>query len=81
MQGLRTALAVVRRQRGLVESAKCRAFATAANQVAVSDEPLFLRYATPVPQPYSFSNLLSSIPETKVSAEILARMYHLLWHQ
>ena len=68
MQSFRTALAVARRQRSLVGSVQCRAFATAANEVAVSDEPLFLRYATPVPQAYSFSNLLSSIPTSKVSA-------------
>ena len=73
MQGMRTALAVARRQAVLLESAQCRAFATAANQVVVSEEPVFLRYATPVPQPYSFSNLLSSIPETRVSAGFRAR--------
>lgn len=72
MQVLRTALTVARRQRSLVASVQYRAFATAANEVAVSDEPLFLRYATPVPQPYSFSNLLSSIPVSKVSAELPA---------
>jgi processing peptidase subunit beta len=44
-----------------------RAFAAVANEVAVADESPFLRYATPVPQPYSYANLLGSIPATQVT--------------
>lgn len=44
-----------------------RAFAAAVGEVAVADESPFLRYATPIPQPYSYANLLGSIPATQVS--------------
>lgn len=45
-----------------------RAFAS-GGEVALADESPYLRYASPVPQDLSgaFSNLLSSIPETKVT--------------
>ncbi len=55
-----------------------RAFAAAAGEVAVADESPFLRYATPIPQPYSYANLLGSIPATQAS--LVGSMTDGSWH-
>lgn len=64
---LRGASRLARQQAKAADACQTRAFAAGA-EVAVADESPFLRYATPVPQPYSYSNLLGSIPATQVIA-------------
>jgi hypothetical protein len=64
---LRGASRLARQQAKAADVCQTRTFAAAGAQVAVADESPFLRYATPVPQPYSYSNLLGSIPATQVS--------------
>lgn len=53
-----------RGRRRLVDAA--RSFATA--DLAVADQSPFLRFATPVPQPYNHLQAVGSIPETKVKS-------------
>lgn len=48
--------------------AQSRAYAAAAQTaVAKTDESAFMRFGTPVPVPYNYTNLLGSIPGTQVS--------------
>ena len=46
-----------------------RGFAASA-EVAVAESDPFLRFATPVPTPYNYSAVLSSIPETKARLQL-----------
>ena len=58
------AAGVARRQARLLGQ-QTRGLALAAELTSAEESP-FLRFATPVPQPYSFQNVLGQIPETKV---------------
>lgn len=64
---LRGASRLARLQAKAADACQTRAYAVAGAEVAVADESPFLRYATPVPQPYSYANLLGSIPATQAS--------------
>ena len=51
-----------------------RGFAASA-EVAVAESDPFLRFATPVPAPYNFGAVLSSIPETKARLQTACRVH------
>jgi hypothetical protein len=75
---LRGASRLARQQAKAADACQSRAFAAAGAEVAIADESPFLRYATPVPQPYSFANLLGSIPATQVIHLCFIEMIKLL---
>ena len=57
-----------------------RAFATAADSaVTRSDDSAFLRFASPVPAPYNYTNLLGSIPGTQVILHEIFMASTVLW--
>jgi hypothetical protein len=60
----RSLLGLARRHQALWPAGQ-RAYASAAD-VALAEESPFLRFATPVPQPSTFTPVLSSLPETAV---------------
>jgi hypothetical protein len=63
---MQVALGITRQRGGVLASASSRLFSAAAELATVPEGETFLRFATPVPQTYSFSNTLGSIPDTKV---------------
>jgi processing peptidase subunit beta len=64
---LRGASRLARQQAKAADACQARAFAAGAEVAVTGDESPFLRYATPVPQLYSYANLLGSIPSTQVT--------------